>query len=251
MGVYTVRDLPLPSNPGHQSEPGTLHWILDHPKLWGIVTLLAIALTFSPRVSAGGVWICLILAEITTAGFGASLAQKRHESKWGWSIGLSVLGLLLFGFYGNWLLGGKSKSVEPTTAMPQASSQVPTAPMPKRRWTRDDIRTDLLLRGNDGLYQADITYTGKVLVDPIIRIVFSKAIKSSTPKDGVWVKFYSKDSQREGVRYPGQVTNFVDQRTLEISGLKVSMYTNDFLKVFLNIPTLDDLTITDVQHKIP
>ena len=103
-----MRDLPLPSNPGHGPEIGFAHWILDHPKLWGIVTLLAIAPTFSPRVSEAGVWSCLASAEVTVIAFGLSIAQKRRQSKGLWSIAVGVAGVIIFGFYGVWLLGSKS-----------------------------------------------------------------------------------------------------------------------------------------------
>ena len=60
-GVCDAR-VALPSNPG-APESGLVHWILDHPKLWGIVTLIAIAPTFSPKISSGSVWTCLVFAQ--------------------------------------------------------------------------------------------------------------------------------------------------------------------------------------------
>jgi hypothetical protein len=100
-------ELPLPSDPGGVAESSSVHWIMDHPKLWGIVTLVAIAPTFSPKVSAGGVWVCLIFAELTTIGLAFSIARKRQESRFWWSTWLGLIGLIGFIFYGSWLVGGK------------------------------------------------------------------------------------------------------------------------------------------------
>jgi hypothetical protein len=99
-------ELPLPSDPG-SAETKVVHWILDHPKLWGIVTLIAIAIGFSPRVSALGVWICLVLAEVTAVAFALSIAEKRGQSRLGWTVGIGVFGVVGLVALGWWLVQEK------------------------------------------------------------------------------------------------------------------------------------------------
>jgi hypothetical protein len=103
-------DLPLPSNPGG-SQNGVFHWLMEHPKVWGLVTLVALAITFSPKVSAGGMWCCFVLAEITFIGLGLSIAKRKNRPEWKWAFIFGVVGLFSFGGLGVWLSTGKSEAI--------------------------------------------------------------------------------------------------------------------------------------------
>lgn len=48
---------------------GSWAYLSDHPKMWGVVSLLALALSYSPRVSITASWICITLAGVL--GFAA------------------------------------------------------------------------------------------------------------------------------------------------------------------------------------
>lgn len=119
-------DLPLPSDPMGINEPHWAHIVLDHPKLWGIIALLAFAATFSPRVSTGAMWACLLVAEATTIAFAAglkSVRSRRHSVIW--IICIGIVALVLYSSYGLWLAEAKPGAVIQTSQGP-----IPAKPAP-------------------------------------------------------------------------------------------------------------------------
>jgi len=119
----------MPSPPAGGSESSIVHFILDHPKLWGVVTLLAIAPTFAPKVSSGAVWFCLVCAEITTVALASSIAKKFDGSRIIWALTTGLLSLILFVWYGLWLTTDKTSAN--VTSPSQATKQPDTAPKMK------------------------------------------------------------------------------------------------------------------------
>lgn len=96
-------ELPFPSDPGVPDRRGRfLDIIVDHPKLWGIVALLAFAATFSPKVSVGATCFLLLIAEILAVFWVSGLVKNKRGKKWRIAGVGAAVGAFLFA-YGYWL----------------------------------------------------------------------------------------------------------------------------------------------------
>lgn len=98
-----MSELPLPSNSDPtETHTRTLDVILDHPKLWGIVALVAFAATFSPKVSVNAMWALLVAAWVLGQCWIAGLFRgKRHALLSGIACGLVLMAALFS--CGRWL----------------------------------------------------------------------------------------------------------------------------------------------------
>ena len=94
-------------------DPGSVHqdkstWdhITDHPKIAGVLALLALAATFSPKASALASWGCIVIAWSLTVAFagGAPVIRRQNRRKLYTGI-IAVCSALGFGAYGAWLTG--------------------------------------------------------------------------------------------------------------------------------------------------
>jgi hypothetical protein len=98
-----MSELPLPSDPGtDERRDRILDIIVDHPRLWGILALVSLATTFSPKVSTGAMWVFLVVAEILAVFWITGFVRKTRANN-GWILLVGVLvGAALFA-YGYWL----------------------------------------------------------------------------------------------------------------------------------------------------
>jgi hypothetical protein len=98
-----MSELPLPSDPGmDQRRDWIVDIIVDHPKLWGILALVALATTFSPKVSVGAMWFLLLIAEVLAVFLVWGLVRNKKWNR-GWILFVAtVVGASLFS-YGYWL----------------------------------------------------------------------------------------------------------------------------------------------------
>jgi hypothetical protein len=80
-----MADDPLPPEPKSTSQAetwqGMWDYITDHPKVAGVLALLAFAATFSPKASTVAAWLCIVaawaLALLWMAGIPAIKAQRK------------------------------------------------------------------------------------------------------------------------------------------------------------------------------
>jgi heme/copper-type cytochrome/quinol oxidase subunit 4 len=112
------------SNPQNNS-PHDRHWIddvLEHPLLWGVLTLIAFAIGFTPKGSTLGSVICLILAWALLTRmiytFPRMRAKSRRQRKKVTGI-VSLIALVIIAGFGWWL-------VLPSTATSEVVAQQPT-----------------------------------------------------------------------------------------------------------------------------
>jgi len=90
---------------GHQS---LRDWVLDHPKLAGFTAAIALAVTFSPRVSPMASWVSIVIAAIFAIAMLFGVSEKAKLGKlFPWIASFVTLSLLV-GF-GLWLTGQKSE----------------------------------------------------------------------------------------------------------------------------------------------
>jgi hypothetical protein len=97
-----MSELPLPSDPGmDQRRDWIVDIILDHPKLWGILALVAPATTFSPKVSVGAMWFLLLIAEVLAVFWVWGLVRnKKWNGGWILFVATVVVTCPLFPFTG-------------------------------------------------------------------------------------------------------------------------------------------------------
>jgi energy-coupling factor transporter transmembrane protein EcfT len=91
------------------------HWILNHPKFAGFLAFVALAITFSPRASMTGTWICLGAAFVFGLLMVVGLKRKGDALVW---IAVCLLAVSLFSF-GEWLTGKKSPILATTPTIPR------------------------------------------------------------------------------------------------------------------------------------
>jgi len=84
-----------------------LSHIFDHPKSALFLAFIVFAVTFSPKVTIVGTWVCLLIAyAIYAVGVpGLPMLNTRNKMAFAW-VGMFV-GLLIFG---RWLTSGKEQS---------------------------------------------------------------------------------------------------------------------------------------------
>lgn len=104
------------------------HWletIFESPYTWGVLTLVAIALGFSPRTSVAGAWLCILVAAITmTAGVWFHPIVKIHRRRRAFTSFGAVSSVVLFFSLGVWL----TRPTKPVAAMPTIASIKPSTP---------------------------------------------------------------------------------------------------------------------------
>lgn len=123
-----------------KSDRNPIDWIMDHPKLAGFLALLALAITFSPKASVMGTWICLSVAEGFAIAMLAGFAKERSFPKPMiiTTLASSIIGLclLVFGF---WLTGTKIEKYEVNnpTPLPPMIYSVPKPPTTLNKTPRE------------------------------------------------------------------------------------------------------------------
>lgn len=95
------------------SEPNIRDWILDHPKLAGFAAAIALAVAFSPRVSAMATWICILVAIVFAIAMLFGLSEKKKWRKVTLILSCLCVAVGIVGF-GGWLTALKVK--EPPSA---------------------------------------------------------------------------------------------------------------------------------------
>jgi hypothetical protein len=92
-----IRPTVLPSKP-------LWDFILDHPKLALVLGVLALAITFSPRLSAVATWLCITIAGVLFFDFWLTGRQRS----WGrlTKYLLPILTAILLAVFGAWLTSG-------------------------------------------------------------------------------------------------------------------------------------------------
>src|SRR5437870_11320911 len=81
-----------------------LETFFESSYLWGVLTLVAIAFGFSPRVSGAGTWICLVLALATaTAAVSFHPRVRTHGRRTIFTIAGTLFSALLLFPLGFWL----------------------------------------------------------------------------------------------------------------------------------------------------
>src|SRR5258708_7741448 len=108
-------------------QPAMIHWILDHPKLAGLLAAVALAVGFSPRASRLASGLCLVTATIFGIAMIIGIKEKKEWSNLfaGTCIVFFCIAMLLFG---SWLTDVRMLAHPSPTVQSASLAPVPTPP---------------------------------------------------------------------------------------------------------------------------